>query len=307
MPINNNERERWEEEKPVYEEIGVDVSKKIISVLKNRGVSAKVTYRTKETDSLIKKISRKETEYEAIHDKVGVRIISSFKEQLKVIDELICKEFCSEIKKRENMSEALGNNVFGYQAIHYDLCKTIDNVEYFCEIQLRTTCQDNWSELSHALAYKTEIDIPVDIMREINALSAVFELADNQFQLIQTLIEKLPETSPVRILNFLEKFFYSKIGDSYDKELSGNLLNGIDALYDENPIEVLQNFIDDNEGEILKVIETYKDNFFFTQPEIVLILERLQNRKYAFKGHWENVYSLGELEVIANAWGTSLE
>ena len=304
---NNSGRERWQSEQALYQELGMEVSNAISLMLKEKGIFAKVTYRVKETDSLIKKISRKGTDYEAIHDKVGVRIIAYFKEQLRTIDALIGETFQSEIKKREDMSEKLGDEVFGYQAIHYDFCKIINDGEYFCEIQLRTTCQDNWSELSHALAYKTEINIPVHIRREINALSAVFELADNQFQLIQTLIDNLPDTNPVRVLNYLEKFFYSKIGDTYDKELSGYFLKGIDTLYGDSPIQLLQDFLENNEEKVLRVIENNKENFFFTQPEIILIMERLQNSKYAFKEYWESLYPPGELEAIANAWGTSLE
>jgi len=183
-------------------------------------------------------------------------------------------------------------------------------MDYFCEIQLRTTCQDNWSELSHALAYKTEIDIPSDITREINALSAVFELADNQFQLIQTKIDDLPESNPIRILNYLEKFFYSKIENiyDYDRELSGHLLKRIDKLYaDTSPIHKIQDFLAKNEEKIIEVIDANQDCYFFTQPEIVLILERLENEKYTFVDYWGTLYPIDELEKIANVWGTSID
>lgn len=300
-------RERWQIEQPLYEEIGIDVRETLASMLKSHGISAKVTHRVKETDSLIKKIARKKASYEAIHDKVGVRIVVYFKKQLDIIDTLICQLFGLEVTKKEDMSEKLGEAVFGYQAIHYDICKLRNGMEHFCEIQLRTTCQDNWSELSHALSYKTEISIPLHIRREINALSAVFELADNQFQLIQTLIAELPDTNPIRVLNFLEVFFYSKIGDIYDQELSGYFLKGIDAIYDDSPIRAIQNFLDDNEEKITTVVGKYQDNFFFSQPEIILIMERLQNNKYALMDYWNTLYPMDELEVIANAWGTSIE
>ena len=307
MQATNSARERWQIDQPIYEEIGLGVKRALESMLKSYGISAKVTYRVKETDSLIKKIARKRASYEAIHDKVGVRIVVYFKEQLSIIDSLICQSFGTEVTKKEDMSEKLGEAVFGYQAIHYDICKLRNETEYFCEIQLRTTCQDNWSELSHALSYKTEISIPLHIRREINALSAVFELADNQFQLIQKLINDLPDTSPIRVLNFLEVFFYSKIGDNYDRELSGYFLKEIDTLYDDSPILTIQNFLDENEEKITAVIGEYQDNFFFSQPEIVLIMERLQNNKYALMDYWNKLYSNDELEIIANAWGTSIE
>ena len=308
MQVTQNAREVWAEERQSYDEIGNAVSKLLSSVIKDKGMSAKITYRVKDTDSLIKKIARKGSSYEAIHDKVGVRIVVFFKKQLYAIDSLICEAFKDEIRKREDMSIKLGEAVFGYQSIHYDICKVKGGSEYFCEIQLRTTCQDNWSELSHELAYKTEINIPLNIRREINALSAIFELADNQFQLIQTLIADLPDTCPIQVLNYLEKFFYSKIGDVYDRELSAYFLKDIDTLYiGTNPRLKIQDFIETREPEVLKVINSNRDNFFFTQPEIVLILERLQNSKYNLVDYWSTLYPEEELEHIANAWGTSIE
>jgi len=301
-------RTLWGAEIPLYEKIGNDISNVLSSAIKAQGMSAKISYRVKETDSLIKKIARKDSNYEAIRDKVGVRIVAYFKDQLRSIDSLISEVFCENVNKREDMSVKLGEAVFGYQSIHYDICKIIDGKEHFCEVQLRTICQDNWSELSHALAYKTEINIPLDVKREINALSAIFELADNQFQMIQTLIGELPDTSPIQILNYLEKIFYSKIGDTYDQELSAYFLKDINSLYvDANPRLEIQRFLSTKEVDVLKVIDDNRDNFFFTQPEIILILERLENSKYSLAEFWNTLYPQEELEGIANAWGTSIE
>ena len=108
-------------------------------------------------------------------------------------------------------------------------------------------------------------------------------------------------------MNFLEKFFYSKIGDIYDQELSGYFLKRIDTLYNDNPIRAIQSFLDANEEKITTVIQEYRENYFFTQPEIVVIMERLENNKYAFIDYWSSLYPTEELGPIANAWGTSIE
>jgi len=301
-------RNLWLNEESKYDDLGKEIKNIILGILKMNGMSAKVTYRTKETDSLIKKIARKDSSYEAIHDKVGVRIVTYFKEQMTLIDDLLKLNFNDAIVKREDMADKLGDNVFGYQSIHYDLCKSENGKEYFCEIQLRTICQDNWSELSHELAYKTEISLPQRITREINALSAVFELADNQFQLIQSLISDLPDTNPIRILNHLEKFYFTYLGNIYDKELSGYFLKNIEAIYeDENLIIKLDEFTIGYHDLIVTKVAENLDNFFFSQPEILIILERLQNRKYDFVFYWDNLYPHEELEEIANVWGTSID
>jgi len=301
-------RATWLNEQEQYRDIGQKINDDILVLLKNNGVSAKVSFRVKETDSLIKKIARKGSSYDAIHDKVGVRVITYFKEQLFDIDELFVRSLGFEIVKREDMSEKLGENVFGYQSIHYDLKIKENGQERFCELQLRTICQDNWSELSHALAYKTEIAIPQHIKRELNALSAVFELADNQFQLIQSMIEKLPDTNPIRVLNHVEKYFYTYLGDFYDKEMTSYFLKGIAFLYgSENPILLIEQFAKTYHESILSKVYENHENIFISQPEILVIFERLQNSKYSLINYWDDIYPHDELESIANIWGTSIE
>lgn len=300
-------RALWGNEKSQYEAFGRAVKIAIDDLLKKNGICANVSYRIKDTDSLIKKIERKKTSYDAIHDKVGVRIVTYFKEQLSAVDKLLENDFTFLIAKREDMAAKLGDSIFGYQSIHYDLSKFENGREIYCELQLRTACQNNWSELSHELAYKTEIALPQELRREINALSAVFELADNQFQLIQEMINKLPDTNPVRILNYLDKFFYTNIGYSYDKELSKYFIENIQDLYpSENPLNILDNFIEDYKSLIIQKASENGDNIFFSQPEIVIIFERLQNSKMNLIVHWQKIYPIDELEEIANIWGTSI-
>lgn len=300
-------REKWQSERDKYDKLGLETKNYISALLKSYGITAKTTYRVKDTDSLIKKIARKSSSYESIHDKVGVRIIAYFHKQMKMIDEILTNNCENYIAKREDMSIKQKENEFGYQSIHYDFCKIDNGLELFCEVQLRTICQDNWSELSHELAYKSEINLPKNIIREINSLSALFEVADNQFQLIQDLIEELPDANPIKLLNYLEKIYYTHIGSFYDKELSNIFLSNIDSLYeDNNPRLLIESFYNKNKDIILEKVEEYKDNLYFTQPEIIIILERMENQKYKLASYWENIYPIDDLEIIANAWGTSI-
>lgn len=302
-------RERWLIEKPIYESIGKDTLAFISEGLKKEGIFPVFSSRVKDIDSLIKKTTRKNKSYDDIHDKVGIRIVVCFKDQIKDIDTILCEILKDEIRSREDKADKQGENVFGYQSIHYDVCKCIDANEYFCEIQLRTICQNNWSELSHALSYKSEIDIPKEINREINALSAIFEVADNQFQLINSLICKLPDTNPIRILNHLERYFYTHIGDSFDSKLSWYFLKNIHEVYpNTNPIVSIDSFIETYKRELFEMISKHQDNMFFTQPEIIIVLERItSNHKYNFVNYWLKIFPYDDLEEIANIWGTSLE
>ena len=78
---------------------------------------------------------------------------------------------------------------FGYGAIHFlvKLGKNLKGPRYddlrdlTCEIQVRTILQDSWAIVAHHLSYKRESDIPNALRRKLNALSGLFETADDQF------------------------------------------------------------------------------------------------------------------------------
>jgi ppGpp synthetase/RelA/SpoT-type nucleotidyltranferase len=57
------------------------------------------------------------------------------------------------------------------------------------ELQIRTVIQDAWSILDHKIKYKNSI--PQNLKRRINRLSALFEIADDEFLNIQKEISQL--------------------------------------------------------------------------------------------------------------------
>ena len=50
---------------------------------------------------------------------------------------------------------------------------------------MRTILQDAWAIVAHHLSYKQESDIPKELRRKLNALSGLFETADDQFENIR--------------------------------------------------------------------------------------------------------------------------
>ncbi|MNJ50543.1 GTP pyrophosphokinase YwaC [compost metagenome] len=53
------------------------------------------------------------------------------------------------------------------------------------EIQIRTMLMHAWAAISHKLLYKKEDDAPTQVKRQLNRLSALIELADEQFDSIK--------------------------------------------------------------------------------------------------------------------------
>jgi len=299
----------WLKEKEIFLKYGVALKSEIKEVLKTANIPVTLSHRIKGDDSLLKKMLMKDKTYDDVNDKVGVRAVVHFLSDLRSSDVLICEAFEERIKKRESKLEVSDDSTFGYLSIHYDIanCALSEN-PLICELQLRTVCQNAWSELAHILSYKPGIDIPSDIKREINALSALMEIADNQFQMILDMINELPVSNPVRILSALDGFFHSSIAAWYDSEMSHYFLDDVASLYDsdEDIINMLNIFIEKNGSDISSIASKRPDVLFFSQPEIVVILERLESKQLMLEKYWESKYPMEQLEAIANAWGKSL-
>ena len=62
------------------------------------------------------------------------------------------------------------------------------------EVQIRSIIQDAWSTLDHKIKYKK--NIPNDLKRQINALAALFEIADREFTQIREKTESYENLSP---------------------------------------------------------------------------------------------------------------
>lgn len=151
-----------------------------------------ISSRTKEFDSLSKKIDKKQGEYKSLHeitDLVGMRIITYLESDVDRVAELINKEFKID---RENSIDKrqLKTDQFGYRSLHIVVSlsdtrnalteyKAYENLK--CEIQIRSILQHAWAEIEHDLGYKGKFSIPETSRRSFNRLSALLETADIEF------------------------------------------------------------------------------------------------------------------------------
>ncbi|MCP3923347.1 MAG: hypothetical protein GY714_12255 [Desulfobacterales bacterium] len=168
-----------------------------------------ITSRPKSKPSFCEKIRRKNYDdpFKEITDFAGVRIVFLYSKDRKKIEEIIEAEF-EIIDKEDKIS---GNNIdkFGYGALHY-LIKIKNNhsgarydeiKDLVCEIQVKTILQDAWSLVAHHLSYKQESDVPPQLRRKLNALSGLFEIADDQFENIRTARVEYHRTMKLEIEN----------------------------------------------------------------------------------------------------------
>lgn len=160
--------------------------------------------RTKEASSFREKIVRASKAYSnplsELTDLSGLRIITYYQSDVLAITGLIKDEF--EIDSTNSIEHSPSGAEFGYRSAHYvvrlsegraRLPEWSGLAELKLEIQVRTVLQHAWAAISHKLQYKREDDVPEQLRRKLFRLSALFELADDEFISLRNESAKLSE------------------------------------------------------------------------------------------------------------------
>lgn len=167
----------------------------VISRLKDREESIKKFSLKYQTNLELKKTQYSIRDY--ITDLIGVRVICYYENDIQKVTEVLRENFSvlGETNKSAEIEEK--ENTFGYKGHHLDLeinSQRASLPEYArykenrFEVQVRSIIQDAWSVLDHKIKYKKSI--PPTLKRQINALAALFEIADREFtQIRNTTVE----------------------------------------------------------------------------------------------------------------------
>lgn len=183
--------------KAKYERLSNNIEQALIQFLSENKISSfDVEKRVKNEKSFLDKVKRKlyERPFEQMEDIAGVRVICYYNEDLKSIDEIIKKQFI--VHSYSNKSQEMQDNQFGYASYHYVVqlknewlqapnYRGLENLKV--EIQVRTILMHAWAAISHKLLYKSNEDVPKEFKRKLNRLSALIELADEQFDDIKNM------------------------------------------------------------------------------------------------------------------------
>ncbi len=148
--------------------------------------------RTKDVASFGSKVARSSKTYRdplsEVTDLCGIRIIAYYQDQADAIGRLIASEFV--VDEENSLVHAATGAEFGYKSAHFIVrlsperaaLREWQGVSTFCaEIQVRTVLQHAWAAISHKLQYKRDEDVPQPLKRKLFRLSALFELADDEF------------------------------------------------------------------------------------------------------------------------------
>ncbi len=175
--------------------LGENVRTSLSGFLDDSGIPIfAIESRIKSEASVADKMIRKEYggDLSKLEDLCGVRVICYYQEDIDKICGVVDAEFS--IVTKEDKRTQLENDQFGYTSCHYvvtlkdtwlehPLCRGLGGLKV--EIQIRTMLMHTWSAISHKLLYKRETDVPPQFLRALNRLSALIELADEQFDAIK--------------------------------------------------------------------------------------------------------------------------
>lgn len=306
--MNESEfKEKWTLDKPVYNAWGKYVVGTISQALESKGknlddfLKVPAKYRLKDDDSLIDKAfyrpdKKYSDPYEKIEDKVGVRFIVLFVDDIKVIDEIIrgiddwtfdaCKHF-DEDKRKDPL-------LFTYQSVHYIL-KPKKEIEYEnikippsvpCEVQIRTLLQHAHAELTHDAIYKTKITVRPEVLRTVAKSMALIETTDEFF----TSVTQQLNYGPLQehgISERLDGLYYSFTGIKAHAQKSSIAIWSTFELYiDENLIGEIQNLINGNAFLSDKIKERYTNHTFYHQSTVLFVYWMLKKKKNRLLRDW---------------------
>jgi putative GTP pyrophosphokinase len=314
-------RQRFSEEYSIYKAWGEYVKAEIISHLNhtydlNLLIKIDVPVRVKDVDSLIEKAFRPNKNYtnpyNDITDKVGVRFVVLLTEEIKLFEEAIenveiwecSKDFDFEKKRLENPT------LFEYQSSHYIVRNkqivTSEGVEIPpgtpCEIQIRTLLQHAYSELSHDTIYKPSTKVSPKVHRIVARSMALIETTDDLFMEVKSLVH-----SDDDILIEFNNVYREHIGDSTDYQRRANLMI-IDAYREFIPTNIsieVGGYLQRYSWKADMIREKRKDNFFYRQPVIVLIVYLAETNRQRVKELWP--YTKDRLEPIYSDLGIAIQ
>ncbi len=285
-----------------------------------------VSWRAKELSSFEKKIDRKgyTDPWTEITDKAGVRVVVQHSGLLDPLKKVITD--CLEIIDVEDDRHVAGNeDRLSYPRLHIQAVMAggetdPDGKPYECEIQLRTEAVDLWARMSHKFLYKPGVAPPADVSRSLYRLIALVELYDLEVERGAKAMSKHPQlVRGSHLLDLAEQIYQTFTHHPYSRDLSYEVVEVLaDAIDDETAYgERLAEFAERFHDRLERIYTDYGPTsvhaiehgryLLTSQPESLIIFERLTNARFGILEAWEqSELSEAWLNDLADAWGTAL-
>jgi putative GTP pyrophosphokinase len=197
--------EAYRDQRPVYDSYASRVRSLLIELLAIEQITAvQVDARAKDVQSFIDKVGRKRGKYanplRDVTDLAAARVIVYYASDVERVDALIEREFTVDHANSWRGAPSDDPDRFGYRSDHYvvscsstraDLGEWRPYQGLKVEIQVRTVLQHAWAAIDHRLNYKRASEIPTELRRQLFRISALLEVADDQFEAVRVAAQQL--------------------------------------------------------------------------------------------------------------------
>jgi ppGpp synthetase/RelA/SpoT-type nucleotidyltranferase len=306
--VSDIEQDRltWITERPRHEAFGRLIHARTEDMLRPLGLWFVVSSRAKAIDSLVKKLLRDRTHtLKSLPDRVGARIVIRYRSEIDRIVEKIGGHFDSKVC--DDKAKKLGTDRIGYQSIHMDEVRLRRDdpaaleyppASFWAEVQVRTLAQHLWSEMTHDSFYKNDAmlsELPDDLQRRVNLMSGQVEVADREFDRLNS---ELSSKAAMSLWQALEKHYYTLCSRRPDLELSAQVLKTFLPLV-ENDLPTFTNQLNDFLDSKRSVLEhAYAQaakepqdmTSFIFQPEVLFLYDLLSVDQYKTRQLWNQEY-----------------
>lgn len=323
---NDAAREKYLVEIEHFEQAGRTMEAALGEVLKSVGMRGQVEVRAKTVGSFVKKIHiNKYTDpWNQITDKLAGRVI------VKTLDDLAKVRAAFEqqdppfpLRWLEDKSEKANVGTLFYPGVHVQVqvpgAVTGDGEVIECELQIRTKAQDLWSVPSHELVYKGLIKPPKQTERRILRLSVLTEMFDEEVRMAMQEVAADPSYEFAVLLRAAEALYLTFVGEPGEDALSLEVLGIVapalpEAERQKYPM-TLKAFVDANKDKLADVFATYGvysefasqyAYWFFTQPEALVVLERVTTTPQALAEVVEGTEIKEVVKHLYAAWGVPM-
>ncbi|MDQ6945886.1 MAG: hypothetical protein M3256_06330 [Actinomycetota bacterium] len=282
-------------------------------------VAGEVETRVKDVASFIKKALRKgySDPWDDIRDKVGVRLVAMYADVVPELERMVNESFA--VHHYEDKRTSLEPNKLDYMGSHFeasirDADATADVAGLVFEVQVHTQAESLWAGISHELLYKAPDAPPNNISRALYRLLALVEFFDLEVARARRAIMDQPGFPEALVLSELERHFFSLTAHRADPALSRFVIGVLRPLLSDDELtrypEHLERFVSEHRDKLRGIYEDYINddrNPLMSQPESLLVFERLENDLQRVPDVWVAQLPPGLLRSFSEIWGTPVD
>lgn len=316
-------RLRYIRERSSYQILAKRIRLALLNTMTESHIPCSIQSRAKTVSSFVKKALTNPYEdvWAEITDKAGVRVIfenpGDLERGLQIAQKLFPESTLEDERFEEGFEQKLSYPKTHLQVRVFDSTLSPDCMN--CEIQFRTSAQDLWSRMSHALLYKPSAPSSPVVRRSLYRLLALVELYDAEVERAMIDMKSNPEFEESQLLHSAEALYHEFVASSYRLGLSQEIIPVLLEVIDV-PIpaytKTLEEFSNNNRVKLAEFFRDYGpesasgmagQNILATQPECIVIFELVSRKPEALRARWEEELLPEDwLSELCGSWGVLL-